>query len=169
MNPASPSDGRPPRPNPAIPIGRAIALIGGLAIVAAYAMPWFGVAMSGQGIVLSGQFLGRFLAGTDDLRRFMPGATGGAAEVQMLRGLVYVFPASGLLAAVVAAATAWSRFRRPSDVALVLLGLVPLAALAIGLSRLPPGSSIEIGVWTIGGGTIAVIVGAALDWSLGRS
>src|SRR5258708_6403388 len=83
-----PSPARPVS-GPAMPLGRVIALIGAMALLAAYAMPWFSVSVgNGQGITLSGLFLGRFLAGADDLRRFMPGARGGPAEVQQLRLLV---------------------------------------------------------------------------------
>src|SRR5687768_11096157 len=104
-----------------MPIGRVLALVGGLALVSAYAMPWFGVSVNGQGIVLSGQFLGRFLSTTTDLRRVMPGAAGGPDEVRMLLGLVYFFPACGALAALVAAGTAWLARRRLWDALLVVL------------------------------------------------
>ncbi|HEY3111269.1 MAG TPA: hypothetical protein VGL23_21110 [Chloroflexota bacterium] len=142
-----------------MPVARVLALIGGLALVAAYAMPWFGVSMGGQGIVLSGQFLGRFLSGATDLRQFMPGAAGGPAEVRMLLLLVYLFPVAGLIAA----ALALLPWRRPVDGALVLLGLVPLVALAVGLGRLPPGARPELGLWAIGVGAAAVLVGGLLD------
>src|SRR5439155_4136726 len=123
------------------------------------AMPWFGVSMSGQGIVLSGQFLGRFLSGATDLRQFMPGATGGPNEVRMLLMLVYLFPAAGLLAALLALLP----WRRPVDATLILVGVVPLVALVIGLGRLPPGAQPELGLWAIGAGAAAVLLGAALD------
>ena len=152
----------------AMPLGRTIALIGGLALVAAYAMPWFGISMQGQGVTLSGQFLGRFLSSTNDLRRFMPGATGGPQEVQMLRALVYLFPACGALAALLAAATAPLRRRGIANALIVVLGLVPLIALVGGLSQLPPGSVIETGLYTIGAGAIAILVGAVLDVALAR-
>ena len=142
-----------------LPIARVLALVGGLALVAAYAMPWFGVSVNGQGIVLSGQFLGRFLSGATDLRQFMPGAAGGPNEVRLLLGLVYLFPAVGLLCALLALLP----WRRPVDLALLALGLVPLLALAVGLGQLPPGARPELGLWTIGGGGAAVLVGAALD------
>jgi len=140
-------------------LGRVIALIGGLTLVAAYAMPWFAVSMSGQGIVLSGQFLGRFLSGATDLRQFMPGAAGGPNEVRMLLMLVYLFPAAGLLAALLALLP----WRRPVDATLILVGVVPLVALVIGLGRLPPGARPELGLWAIGAGAAAVLLGAALD------
>jgi hypothetical protein len=147
-----------------MPIARVLALLGGLALVAAYAMPWFGVSMGGQGVVLSGQFLGRFLSSATDLRQFMPGAAGGPSEVRMLLGLVYLFPAVGALAAVLALLP----WRRPVDAGLLLVGVVPLVALAIGLGRLPPGARPETGLWVIGIGGIAVVVGALLDLVLPR-
>lgn len=147
-----------------MPVGRVMALVGGLALVAAYAMAWFGVSVNGQGVVLSGQFLGRFLSTTTDLRRVMPGAAGGPDEVRMLLALVYFFPACGALAAAVALATAWGARRRSWNVLLGLLGLLPLGALAVGLSQLPAGATPETGLWVIGVGGLAVVVGALLDW-----
>ncbi|HEY3080111.1 MAG TPA: hypothetical protein VGM69_09410 [Chloroflexota bacterium] len=146
-----------------MPLGRVVALVGGFALLAAYAMPWFGVSVSGQGVLLSGQFLGRFLSGTNDLSRVMPGAAGGPNEVRLLLGLVYLFPACGALAALVAAATAWRARRARWNALLLLTGVVPLAALAIGLGRLPPGASPELGLWVIGAGALAVVLGALLD------
>src|SRR5215210_4898959 len=122
-----------------LPLGRVLALIGGLALLAAYLMPWFGVSLGGQGIVLSGEFLGRFLGSATDLRRFMPGASGDPNEVLALRALVGLFPASGLLAVLlVLAGQIGARWRRATDVALLVVGLVPLIAVLLGLSRLPP-------------------------------
>jgi hypothetical protein len=146
-----------------LPLGRVVALVGGLALLAAYAMPWFAVSVSGQGVLLSGQFLGRFLSGTNDLSRVMPGAAGGPTEVRLLLGLVYLFPACGALAALVAAATALRARRGRWNAVLLVVGAVPLAALAIGLGRLPPGASPELGLWVIGVGALAVLLGAALD------
>jgi hypothetical protein len=150
-----------------MPVGRVLALVGGLALVAAYAMPWFGVSVNGQGVVLSGQFLGRFLSTTTDLRRVMPGAAGGPEEVRMLLGLVYFFPACGALVAAVAVATAWAAGRRGWNALLALLGLLPLAALFVGLSQLPPGATPETGLWVIGLGGLAVVLGALTDWLAG--
>jgi hypothetical protein len=147
-----------------MPVARVIALVGGLALVAAYAMPWFGVSMQGQGVVLSGQFLGRLLSGATDLRQFMPGAAGGPSEVRMLLGLVYLFPTAGLIAALLALLP----WRRAVDGALILVGVIPLVALAVGLGRLPPGARPELGLWAIGVGAIAVLLGAALDLALGE-
>jgi len=153
-----------------MPIGRVVSLVGAVVLVAAYAMPWFAVDVGGgNSITLSGQFLGRFLAGTNDLRRFMPGAAGGPQEVAQLRALVLLFPSAGGLAGLAAVATAWWRRRRPADALIVLLGAVPLAALAIGLGQLPAGSRPEIGLWAIGGGALLVVLGALADWALDRS
>lgn len=152
-----------------MPLGRVLSLVGGVVLVAAYAMPWFAVDVgNGQGITLSGQFLGRLLSSTNDLRRFLPGAAGGPQEVMMLRALVYLFPGFGMLAVLASLATAWWRRRRAADAAIVLLGVVPLAALAIGLGQLPPGARPETGLWTIGAGALAVVLGALLDWTLDR-
>ena len=147
-----------------MPVGRVLWLIGGLALVAAYAMAWFGVSVNGQGIVLSGQFLGRFLASTNDLRQVMPGAAGGPAEVQQLRALVLLFPSAGVLAALLAVVPLW---RRAVDVVGAVVGLVPGVALAIGLGQLPPSSRPEIGLWVIGGGAALVVIGAIVDFALG--
>jgi hypothetical protein len=150
-----------------MPIGRVLALVGGLALIAAYGMAWFGISVNGQGVVLSGQFLGRFLSTTTDLRRIMPGAAGGPEEVRMLLALVYFFPACGALSAVLALATAWLARRRWWNAGLVVLGLLPLAALAVGLSQLPPGAAPETGLWVIGFGGVAVVIGALVDWLAG--
>src|SRR5438876_3042860 len=102
-----------------LPLGRALSLIGGLALVAAYFMPWFGT----QGIVLTGEFLGRFLGANTDLSRFMPGASGDPREAQLLRALVYLFPASGLLAAALSILGAfWLARFRLVNLAIGLLG-----------------------------------------------
>jgi choline-glycine betaine transporter len=146
-----------------MPLGRVVALVGGLAVLAAYAMPWFGIQVGNQGIVLSGVFLGRFLSTATDLRQFMPGASGGPNEVLMLRGLVMLFPTVGALAALAACAGVLPRVRATSNMALACLGLVPLVALIVGLSQLPPGAAPELGLWVIGGGSVAVLLGAALD------
>ena len=59
-------------------------------------------------------------------------------------------------------------WRRAVDGALVLVGLVPLVALVVGLGRLPPGARPELGLWAIGAGAAAVLLGAALDLALGE-
>ena len=146
-----------------LPLGRVVALVGGVVLLSAYAMPWFGVSVGGQGVLLSGQFLGRFLSGTNDLSRVLPGAAGGPTEVRLLLGLVYLFPACGLLAALVAGATAPRARRARWNAVLLLAGLVPMAALGVGLGQLPPGASPELGLWVIGAGALAILFGALLD------
>jgi len=141
-----------------------VALIGGLALVAAYFMPWFGT----QGIVLTGSFLGQFLGSTNDLRRFLPGSSGGQTEVQFLRALVYLFPASGALA-VLLALLGTLRLRLPANAILAIVGLIPLIALILGTSLLPPGATREVGLWLIGAGSLAILIGAALDTVLVRA
>ena len=50
---------------PSLPLGSVLALMGGLALVTAYFMPWFAV----QGLLLSGSFLARFLSNPADVQR----------------------------------------------------------------------------------------------------
>jgi hypothetical protein len=143
-----------------LPLGRVVSLIGGLGLIAAYFMPWFGVP---QGVTLSGDSLGRILGGTVDLRRFLPGATGGATEVLALRGLVFLFPTCGVLAVLLTlGACAWPAAGRPLGFGLAASGLVPLLALGVGLTRLPPGASPELGLGLIGAGALMVLLGLAL-------
>jgi hypothetical protein len=140
-----------------------LALVGGLGLVAAYWMPWFGT----QGLLLSGAFLNDFLSSTPDLRRVMPGTSGSPQEAQQLRALVLLFPLFGLLGAVlalVAGLRAPAAGPRVWGTGLVILGGVPLVALLIGLGRLPPGSTFEAGLWTIGLGAACVCVGGVLEW-----
>ena len=142
-----------------------LALVGGLGLVAAYWMPWFGT----QGLLLSGAFLNEFLSSTPDLRRVMPGATGGPQEAQQLRGLVLLFPTTGILGTMVAlAAGLTSGHNRVWGVVLALLGAVPLVALLVGVGRLPPGSTLEAGLWTIGLGAACVCLGGLLEAVIGR-
>jgi hypothetical protein len=137
-----------------------LALVGGLGLVAAFWMPWFGT----QGLLLSGAFLNQFLSTTPDLRRVMPGTSGGAQEAQLLRALVLLFPAVGGLGAIVALLTGLrQRMRRAWGLALAVLGAVPLVALVIGLGRLPPGSTFEAGLWTIGLGAACLCLGGLLE------
>ena len=143
-----------------VPLGRGLALLGGLAILAAFLMPWLGVSSPQGSVVLTGEFLGRFLGSTNDLRRFLPGASGEPGEVQALRALVYLFPACGALAALLAiAGVLRPALGRPLDVALGLSGLVPLVALALGVTRLPAATP-EAGLRLIGLGAVVVLVGA---------
>jgi hypothetical protein len=139
---------------------RVVALVGGLSVLEAFFMPWF----SAQNLLLSGQFLHQFLSNPGDLRRFLPGSSGSPAEAQLLRALVDLFPVCGGIA-IVAALTGGlvPHWRAPSNVLLGLSGALPLVAWAIGITRLPPGSNAEIGLWLIATGSLAVLVGLALD------
>jgi hypothetical protein len=145
---------------PSLPLSRVLALIGGLSLVAAFFMPWF----ASQGLLLSGQFLHTFLtsASPADLRRFLPASS--PTEVQLLRVLVDLFPICGVVAAI-AALVGWLYLpaRLVLNVVLGLSGLVPLLAWAGGITRLPPGSSPEIGLWLIALGSVAVLVGLGLE------
>lgn len=138
-----------------------LGLVGALGLVAAYWMPWFGT----QGLLLSGAFLNEFLSSTPDLRRVMPGATGGPQEAQQLRALVLLFPATGTLGAIVALAAGLTPGRnRFWGLLLAVIGGVPLIALLVGLGRLPPGSTFEAGLWTIGLGAACMCVGGGFEW-----
>jgi hypothetical protein len=139
---------------------RVLALMGGLALLLAFFMPWF----SSQGLLLSGQFLEAFLssASPTDLRRFLPSSS--PTEVQMLRTLVGLFPACGAIAMVAALVGGLVPSTRTiANVVLGLSGLIPLAGWAVGVSRLPVGSNPEIGLSLILAGSLAIVVGLALD------
>jgi hypothetical protein len=150
---------------PSLPLGSVLALIGGLALATAYFMPWFGA----QGLLLSGQFLSRFLSSPADGQRFMPGLASNPSELQQLRTLIYLFPICGVVATVVALAHGL-RGGRPGWLGLLLAtsGAVPLVALVIGLSRLPPGSTSEVGIWQMGIGAVAVVSGAVVSYLFSR-
>jgi hypothetical protein len=151
---------------PSLSLARVLALVGGLGVLAAFFMPWF----SSQGLLLSGQFLHNFLgsASPADLSRFLPNSS--PAEVQFLRVLVDLFPVCGFIAASAALLGGLSSSARPiANIVVGLSGLIPLAAWAVGIGRLPPGSSPETGLWLIGCGSIAVLLGLALElWALRR-
>lgn len=148
---------------PSLPIGQVVSLIGGLGVVAAYFMPWFGM----QGILLTGSVLSLILGSPNDVRRFLPGTSD--AEVQALRALVYLFPASGALTALLVVLGALrAGLRGPLRFVVAISGLVPLVALLLGVSRLPAGSSHEVGLWLIGAGSLAVLLGVGLDLLLAR-
>jgi hypothetical protein len=143
-----------------------LALVGGLALVGAFFMPWFG----SQGLLLSGQFLHNFLnsASPSDLRRFLPASS--PTEVQLLRALVDLFPVCGTVAAGSALIGGLTRSASPLwNAGLALSGLLSLVAWAIGLTRLPPGSTFEVGLWLMGLGSIAVLSGLALDFVATRT
>ena len=166
MREQCPACGAPvPAARGTIAVGRVLALVGGLAIVAAFFMPWFEV----QRLIMTGQFLNDFLAGTTDLRQFLPGFTSGPGQVAQLRALVLLFPVCGALATLMAVLGATlPRARRPIDAVLVLAGLVALAALAAGLTQLPAGARVHVGLWLIGAGGAAILLGVALERVLTR-
>ena len=168
LAPDCPSCGRPLAGKATVPglhLGTVLALVGGIVLVTAYWTPWF----SSQGLLLSGSFLGRFLGNPADVQRFMPALAGNPSEVQLLRGLIYLFPSCGGIAIVLALLQGgWTAGRRLLAILLTVAGLVPLVALAIGLTRLPPGATNEIGIWLLGLGSAAILVGPALNAALGR-
>jgi hypothetical protein len=134
--------------------------VGGLALVAAFFMPWF----ASQGLLLSGQFLHNFLSSANpaELRRFLPSST--PSEVILLRALVDLFAVCGAVAAAASVSGGLAPRTRPiANLLLGLSGLVPLIAWAIGISQLPPGSSPEIGLWLIVSGALAILIGLAFE------
>ena len=145
---------------PCLRLTRVLALVGGLALVAAFFMPWF----SNQGLLLSGQFLHTFLAGASaaDLRRFLPSTS--PQQVQLLRVLVDLFPVCGGIGAIAAVVGGTvSALRLISNVLLGLCGLVPLLAWAGGITQLPAGAASEIGLWLIVLGSVAMLLGLTTD------
>ena len=153
---------------PGLPFGTVLALVGGLALVAAFWMPWLGIQVGAQGALLSGNVLGRLLSGTTDLRQFIPGNSGSPLEAQALRALIYLFPVCGVLAIALALLEGWLGVRRVLSALLVVAGLVPLTGLLGGLAFLPPNASREIGLWLIGVGSIAVALGPLVNVLLAR-
>ncbi len=150
---------------PQIPLSRVVALVGCLALVAAFYMPWF----SSQGLLLSGQFLHTFLtsASAADLRRFLPALS--ATEVQLLRVVVDLFPICGGVGAIAAlVGSLEARTRLVANAVLALAGLVPLLAWAGGITQLPAGAAPEIGLWLIALSSAAVLVSLALELARGR-
>jgi hypothetical protein len=143
-----------------VPIPRVVSLIGGLALVAAYFMPWFGT----QGLILTGVFLDQLLGSTTDLRRLVPGSAGGPLEVQLLRALVDFFPVAGGLATILTLLLSVQPvWRLAGNILLGACGLLALVALAGGVSRLPPGATWEVGLWLLGMGGLAILAGVGLD------
>ena len=143
-----------------VPLARVVALVGGLALIAAYFMPWFG----SQGVILTGAFLDQLLGSTSDLRRLLPGAAGGPLEVQLLRALVDLFPlAGGLAASLSLAVSVQPAWRLAANILVGACGALALVALVGGVARLPPGATWEVGLWLIGGGALAILAGVALD------
>jgi len=148
----------PGHPGGGMPMARVVTLVGGLGLLAAYFMPWFG----SQGIMLTGAFLNQFLGTTPDLRRLVPGAVGGPLEVQLLRALVDFFPVAGGLGVVatllVTLRPAW---RAAANSVVGACGALALVALIGGVARLPPGATWEVGLWLIGASSLALLAGVA--------
>jgi hypothetical protein len=153
---------------PGLPVGTVLTLVGGLALVAAFWMPWLGIQFGAQGALLSGDVLGRLLGGTTDLRQFIPGSSGNPLEAQALRALIFLFPTAGALAALLALLEGWLGGRRPLTILIVIVGLVPLIGLLGGLTRLPPNASRELGLWLNGVGSAAVVLGPLVNTVLTR-
>jgi hypothetical protein len=153
---------------PSLPIGTVLSLVGGLALLAAFTMPWLGIQVGAQGALLSGEVLGRLLGGTTDLRQFIPGSSGNPLEAQALRALIFLFPVSGGIAAVLALLEGWLGRRGWLTVLLVLSGLIPLIGVLGGLTFLPPNASRQHGLWVIGAGSVAVMLGPLLNGMLAR-
>lgn len=151
---------------PSLPVGTVLSLIGGLALVAAFWMPWLGIQFGAQGALLSGEVLGRLLGSTTDLRQFIPGSSGNPLEAQGLRALIFLFPTAGGLAALLAILEGWLGRRRWLTALIVVVGLVPLIGLIGGLSFLPPNASRELGLWLNGAGSAAVMLGPVVNASL---
>jgi hypothetical protein len=153
---------------PSLPVGTVLTLVGGLTLVAAFWMPWLGIQVGAQGALLSGDVLGRLLSGTSDLRQFIPGSSGNPLEAQALRALIFLFPTAGGLAALLAILEGWLGRRRPLTILIVIVGLVPLIGLLVGLTRLPPNASRELGLWLNGVGSAAVVFGPIVNILLAR-
>jgi hypothetical protein len=147
---------------------RLLALVGGLAVLAAFYMPWFAT----QNLLLSGDFLDQLLrtASPAQLRQFIPNSS--ESEITLLHALVDLFPVCGALA--VLASLLGSFVRSAMTTATIvqgLVGVVVLAAWAAGVSRLPPNASMEIGLWLMLAGALLSLVGTALEvvWRANRS
>jgi hypothetical protein len=146
---------------PSLPLSRVLALVGGLALLAAFFMPWF----ASGGLLLSGQFLHTFLATASaaDIQRFVPGTT--PTEQLLLGFLVELFPACGTIATALCLAglANLGRARPVVDAFLALTGLIALVAWAGGVTRLPPDARWEIGLWLMVVAALAIVAGAALE------
>jgi hypothetical protein len=158
----------PPASIPSLPVGTVLSLVGGLALLAAFTMPWLGVQVGTQGALLAGDTLGRLIGGASDLRQFIPGSSGNPLEAQALRALIYLFPVCGVVAVTLALLEGWLGRRRWLAVLLVLAGLIPLIGVLGGLTFLPPNASRQHGLWVIGAGSVAVMLGPLLNMMLAR-
>jgi len=158
----------PAAPIPSLPVGTVLSLVGGLALLAAFTMPWLGIQVGAQGALLSGDVLGRLLGSTTDLRQFIPGSSGDPLEAQALRALIFLFPVSGGIAAALALLEGWLGRRGWLTVLVVLSGLIPLIGVLGGLTFLPPNASRQHGLWVIGVGSVAVMLGPLVNSMLTR-
>jgi hypothetical protein len=164
-----PPEPAPSRAIPSLPLGTVLALVGGLALVAAYTMPWLSVRMGTQGILLSGDSLSQQLGNVTDLRQLLPGASGNPLEATALRALIVLFPVSGGIAAALALLEGWLGRTRWLSALLTVSGAVPLIGLLGGLQVLPPMAAREHGLWLMGLGSLAVILGPLLNsWLASR-
>jgi len=151
-----------------LPLGTVLALVGGLALIAAFWIPWLGIQVGTQGALLSGEVLGRLLGSTSDLRQFIPGSSGDPMEARLLRSLIFLFPVSGGLAAALALLEGWLG-RRGWLAALILMsGIVPFVGLLGGLAFLPPNATRETGLWLNGVASAAIVLGPAVNLLLSR-
>ena len=151
---------------PSLHVSRVLALVGGLAVLGAFFMPWF----ASGGLLLSGQFLHTFLATSSpaDIQRFVPGST--PTDQQLLRILVDLFPACGAVATALCLAglADLGRARPMVDVLLGLTGLVAMGAWIGGVTHLPPGARWEVGLWLMAAASVAILLGAALEFAAAR-
>ncbi|GAC1317229.1 MAG: hypothetical protein NVSMB2_10740 [Chloroflexota bacterium] len=142
---------------------RVLSVVAGLALLAAFPMPWF----STQGLLLSGQFLDNFLAHPADLGQFLPGVS--VDEARALKVLVDAFPVCGAGIALSALVGGLARpVARGADAFLALAALVPFVGWAVGVGRLPPGSAPEIGLWSMPLSSVAAMCGLVLERLVSR-
>jgi hypothetical protein len=140
-------------------LGRVLALVGGLGLLAAYWMPWIG---NQQG-AMAGSNLATVLARTTDLSRLVPGFNISPEETQLLKLVIGAVPTVGALVALLAASGLQVRFGLVVNTLLGLAGVVMLLALMFGSQRLPPGALPQIGLNVIGWASVATVLGAILD------
>jgi hypothetical protein len=81
----------------------------------------------------------------------------------LLRILVDLFPAFGALAAVTALVGGLTERSSMLNALTAICGFVPLLAWAIGVTRLPPGATPEVGLALIASGSLAVLIGLAIE------
>lgn len=146
-------------------LSRVLALVGGLALAAAFFMPWF----ASGGLLLSGHFLHIFLSGASpaQLSQFLPPES--VAQAGLLRVLVDLFAVCGAIAAAASLVGGLiSTTRTIANPVLAVSGLVPFVAWAIGIGRLPAGSSPEIGLWLIAMGSLAILIGVGFELASSR-